>query len=35
MKKLFSLLTVGTLVLALGACSTTKEPVVEEFSAEY
>ena len=35
MKKLFSLLTVGTLVLALGACSTTKEPVVEEFKAEY
>ncbi|WP_071442115.1 FMN-binding protein [Traorella massiliensis] len=35
MKKLFSLLTAGTLVLALGACSTTKEPVVEEFSAEY
>lgn len=35
MKKLFSLLTAGTLVLALGACSTTKEPVVEEFKAEY
>ena len=35
MKKLFSLLTAGTLVLALGACSTTKEPVVEEFSADY
>ncbi len=35
MKKLFSLLMAGTLVFALGACSTKSEPEVKEFAAEY